>query len=68
MITTDFRIKVVNAGNCLLCGQLISTVDCDSGVANIFYCKKCKDKMLAPLQSWIRKEGSDECETESKEV
>lgn len=65
---TDVKLKVINAGNCLLCKRPIKTVDCDSGVANIFFCKECNDKRLAPLQSWIRKEVSDECKTESEEV
>lgn len=56
----DIRIKVVNAGNCLLCGRLISTEDCNSGVASIFYCKKCKDKML--------RRRANECKTESEKV
>lgn len=62
----DIEIKVVNAGKCVSCGQLIKTVDCDSGVANIFLCKECNDKRLQCFLPARRK--SNECKTESEEV
>lgn len=43
---TDVKMKIINAGNCLLCKKPINLVDCDSGVANIFFCKECNSRII----------------------
>lgn len=43
------KIKVVNAGNCMMCGKPIE-VDESEAFPNIFFCKECSENVKKKVQ------------------
>ena len=60
----DHGIKVINAGNCMLCGRKITIDTCKGGnkLPNIFFCPKCEKQRVKkdkPQESEVSDADSD---------